>query len=650
MPPLRYRRALSHCCGVLAALAVGLSPGLAVDKPPAKESLTYRIRAQYDPQQKQITAHEVIHWTNRTAQPTSELQLHLYLNAFANNRSSFLRGERGWKEWSEKDPEAWGYITMSRVSAGKEDLTGRVQFIHPDDNNAEDRTVAQVLLPVALVPGDSIELEIDFEARLPRLLARTGHAGAFAMVAQWFPKLGVFEDGRWVCHQYHADSEFYAEFGEYDVTLTVPIEGVVGATGELRDERVNADGTRTLRFVAQKVHDFAWVIDPRFRVFERQVDGVNIRLLMQPWHARQAERHLAAASTALAWYGEHIGAYPYGQLTIVDPGPGGDAAGGMEYPMLITSGTRWWIPRWLRLPEAVVVHEIGHQYWYGMVANNEAEEAWLDEGVNSYTEGLIMDAAYGPASYGELFGLKLDALAMQRLEYLRAPAQDPLTRRAWEYLDSRSYHAISYAKTALLLRTLDNTLEDRAVLRALRSYFERWRFGHPRGTDLWSVLGQESGARIDVWHPQLVNGTEVLDYAVTRVRAERDPGFAGHRVDVDEAGEAQVQSEDGERRYRSEVVVERLGGIRMPVAVEITFEDGSKLVEHWDGETPWKRFEYTGAQRVEWAVVDPERKLVLDINWLNNSRMRSGGTRGLIRIASGLGFWMQNLVHVLSGL
>lgn len=651
MPTPRHTRPSFPGCWVVVLLLLGLRmPAFAVAKPPSNENVEYRIRAQYDPAQRQIDAQQVLRWTNRTAQPTSELQLHLYLNAFANSRSSFLRGRQGWKEWIEKDPEAWGFITMSRVRAGGEDLSGRIQFIHPDDNNADDRTVAQLLLPAAVVPGASIELEIDFQARLPRLLARSGHAGPFAMVAQWFPKLGIFEEGRWVCHQYHPDSEFFAGFGTYDVTLTVPLDGVVGASGVLRDERVNADGTRTLHFVAERVHDFAWAIDPRFRVFERRIDGVNVRLLLQPWHVRQANRHFAAANAALSWHGEHIGPYPYPQLTIIDPGPGGEAAAGMEYPTLITAGTRWWMPAWLRLPEVVVAHELGHQYWYGIVASNEAEEAWLDEGVNSYVEGLVMDAAYGPASYADFLGLRVDAVAMLRLEYLRAPSHDPLTRRSWEYLDSRSYHAISYAKAALLLHTLNNTLGDGAVPRALRTYFERWRFGHPRGTDLWTALAQVSGERLDVWQPQLVSGTEVLDYAVTRVRAEKDSGFAGHRLAGNTVGEVVVPDEEGEGRYRSEVVVERIGEIRMPVSVEITFDDGSRVTEHWDGDARWKRFEYSGPQRVEWAVVDPQRKLVLDLNWLNNSRMRSGGTRGLIRVASSLGFWMQNLVHLLSGL
>src|SRR5262249_57390475 len=161
------------------------------------------------------------------------------------------------------------------------------------------------------------------------------------------------------------------------------------------------------------------------------------------------------AAAALQRYREWIGPYPYPLLTIVDPGPGGSRAGGMEYPTLITVGTAWWLPRGLRLPEIVTVHEFGHQYWYGMVASNEFEEAWLDEGINSYVEGRIMDDAYGAASYVDLFGLRFSSRTLQRLRYLANAQHDPLTRPAWQFLDRASYSAVTYAKTALVLDTLE---------------------------------------------------------------------------------------------------------------------------------------------------------------------------------------------------
>ena len=341
---------------------------------------------------------------------------------------------------------------------------------------------------------------------------------------------------------------------------------------------------------------------------------------------------------------------PDPQLTIVDPGPGGSRAGGMEYPTLITVGTTWWMPRGVRLPEIVTVHELGHQYWYGMVASNEFEEAWLDEGINSYVEGKIMDAVYGPASYVDVWGVHLDSVTLQRLRYLMSARHDPMTRYAWQFLDRYSYSAISYSKTALVLDTFDRYLGGDRLRAALAVYFDRWRFRHPRGDDFLATVKQSVGEDLSWYFDQVVTNTGLLDYAVTQVTAEEAAAFTGYALKDGRVGEEVTPQPAAQKRYHSEVVVERLGSVYMPVEVQIVFDDGTVTNEHWDGRDQWRRFEYTGPQRVEWAVVDPNRTMPLDFNRLNNSRMRESGTRGIVRIASRWGFWFQNLLYVLTGL
>jgi len=610
----------------------------------------YRIEATYDAQAHAISGHEVLSWRNTTAEAAQDLYFHLYLNAFANSRSSLMHesGE-AWVEWLGRHPHDWGYIVVNAVRLGGTDLTTRMEFVHPDDDNIDDHTVFRLPLTAAVPPGGTVDLEIDFIARLPRLTQRSGFAGPFVLAGQWFPKIGVYEDGAWNCHQYHATTEFFADFGVYDVTLTVPRDAVVGASGVLRDQHESADGTKTVRFVAEDVHDFAWTLDPRFRVIEDTADRTRIRLLIQPGHADQAGRYVQAAKLAIQRYREWFGEYPYPQLTIVDPGPGGLAAAGMEYPTLITVGTTRWMPAGLRLPEMATVHEFGHQYWYGMVANNEFEEAWLDEGLNSYVEGLIMDDGYGAGSYSNLFGLRVNSTAVRRLQYLSATQHDPIVRRAWKFLDRRSYGAISYAKTALALKTLANYLGDQRLRGALADYFRTWRFRHPHGTDFLKAVSQSTGENLTWYFKQVIAGTGVLDYAITSVDAEEAQPLAGYPFSGRQVGEEKTPESSSERRYRSTVVVERLGSVRMPVDLRIAFDDGTKTNEHWDGQGRWKRFEYTGPQRVDWAIVDPDDALALDINRLNNSRMREAGTRAIVRLAGRWGFWFENLVYFLTG-
>jgi len=633
-------------CLVIAGILLVPLPSAGAT-PLSPRAANYRIEARYDPTTHTVTGHEVLEWRNTTSQAALDLCFHLYLNAFANSRSSFMReaGAAG-AEWAVRYPHGWGYVNVRSLRVDGLDHSDRMRFVHPDDDNVEDRTVVRVPLNTPVAPGASTAVEVDFVARLPRVLSRTGYAGPFALVAQWFPKIGVYEDGHWNCHQYHVTTEFFADFGVYDVTLTVPRDSVVGATGVLRDVREDT-ATKTLHFVAEDVHDFAWAVDPRFEVIERTADGVQLRLLLQPHHRAQAARYLRAAQYALKRYQQDIGAYPYPQLTIVDPSWGGRTAAGMEYPTLMTVGTMRWLPKGLRVPEAVTVHEFGHQYWYGMVANNEFEEAWLDEGINTYLAGRIMERRYGRGSYFNIFGLRANRAAFNRLRYVLARPHDPMTRPPWLMRDRASYAAISYAKMALALDTLAVLVGEDAVHRGLAEYFGRWRFRHPHGEDFVATMQESVGQDLRWFFDQVIAATTSLDYAVTEVRADVLAGTSGFAPTAHGLDGEVTTAAPQERQYHNKVIVERVGAMVMPVEIQITFDDGSVTTEHWDGRERWRRFEYTGRQRVEWAVVEA---LPLDVNRLNNSRMRAAGTRGLVRLAGRWGFWFQNLMGLLTGL
>ena len=161
----------------------------------------------------------------------------------------------------------------------------------------------------------------------------------------------------------------------------------------------NGDGTKTLTYHSEDVHDFSWSASPTFTDVEDSWTGsageVKIHILMSPGHLGTTKRYLQALKGTLHLFGEWYGPYPYDRITVIDPPHGGLDAGGMEYPTLVTAGTSWFVPKGLLLPEGVLEHEFGHQYWYGMVATNEFEDAWLDEGINSYTEVKIMNELYG---------------------------------------------------------------------------------------------------------------------------------------------------------------------------------------------------------------------------------------------------------------
>ncbi len=229
----------------------------------------YTIDARLDPSTRTITARETIVWRNITRTTATELRFHVYWNAWKDVKSTWLR-ERA---MSGADPGAghrqgdWAKVDITSIrltgpSAG--DLTASLRFIAPDDSNPDDATVMAVPLPQPVGPDGTATVELQWTAHVPRTFARTGAIGNFFFIAQWFPKVGVLQDEGWNCHQFHAGTEFFSDYGVYDVSLTVPQKWIVGATGIQRERRDNADGTTTHRYYQEDVHDFAWTTSPDY--------------------------------------------------------------------------------------------------------------------------------------------------------------------------------------------------------------------------------------------------------------------------------------------------------------------------------------------------------------------------------------------------
>ena len=452
-----------------------------------------------DPVGKTLDGREHLIWRNPSGDTVTELRFHLYLNAFKNNRTTFMRESGGQLrgDHAGNKPQDWGWIDVASIQAAGVDLRPGSRFIQPDGNDPSDETVLLVPLARPVPPHGEIALDIAFRAKLPKIFARTGFVRDYFLVGQWFPKIGVYEpagmrerkSGGWNCHAFHANSEFYADYGNYDVSMTVPSKFIVGATGKRTSEQRNGDKV-TYRYLQNNVHDFAWTADPRFLVTEFAFDPnkdvpagwsaraaeelgmseaeialkpVAVRLLLQPGHERARERYLRSTREALSFYGLWYGAYPYDTLTVVDPPEDGEGSGGMEYPTFITGGSPSEYLHWplekVREVELVTIHEFGHQYWYGMVGSNEFEESWLDEGLNTDSEFRTMALAYGPRDVAELpGGIGVDEMSLAHGEYGHLKNLDPIRRCAWCYFSNGSYGVNSYPKVGLFMAQLRNDL------------------------------------------------------------------------------------------------------------------------------------------------------------------------------------------------
>jgi hypothetical protein len=639
--------------GLVGLVVCPAIPAAAAAKAPLSDRVVrYDIQVKLDPASKRLEGREVLSWRNTSPADVSTLPFHLYLNAFKNNRSTFMKESGGSHRGFKSDSSDWGFVEVKSIrTADGTDLSSSWRFIRPDDGNPDDETVMEVALPKPVPAGATVELEVLFTAKLPRVFARSGHADDFFMVGQWFPKIGVLKDGVWNCHQYHANSEFFADFGSFRVEITVPAAFVVGATGPRAASRTNDDGTMTYTHVQDDVHDFAWTACPDFVEFREKFVlrdppvSTEMIFLVHRSHLGQKARYVRALRQGLEFYSRSYGPYPYETITLVDPAPGAIGAGGMEYPTLFTAGTWSFLPSGIRLPELVTIHEFGHGYWYGIVASNEFEEAWLDEGINTYSEVKAMDLYYGPdRSMIDLPGLKIGDLTEKRIGIIGSGRFDPILRRSWDFVSGGSYALNVYSKAGVALLTLEKILGEEVMSRVMKTYFERWKFRHPTSEDFFRTAEEASGRDLRWFFDQAFRSPDKLDYAVSSLSADEvaaPEGRFGAGRGAAAASGAKVQAE-----YRSEVVVWRAGEWVFPQEVEVIFADGTKTRETWDGRERWRKFVYLKPAKVVSAVVDPDLKYLLDINWANNSKRLDPPKAAVRKHTLGLAGWVQHLLSL----
>jgi len=620
---------------------------LAQQAPLSQRVVAYNIDAKYDAKNHSLDGVETLTYRNLTGKPLFKFPFHLYLNAFQpgstfneeSRRSGGFRlgmGGENNKGLGKAEIKQFEVVGMgdgkSRFNfPAPQNLTNKMKFASPDDGNANDKTVMEIPLPQPIAPGGEVTFRITFQDQFPEVIARTGYYGDFILAGQWFPKVGVWWKGAWNCHQLHLNSEFFADFGTYDVNVTLPENFVEGATGTKMGEKKNGNGTKTVTYHAEDVHDFAWTADPHFIVLNDTFTNsagnkVNIRTLMHADHMGSAAQYQQAVLGSLQKFDEWYGQYPYSTLTVVDPTSGAGQAGGMEYPTFITAGTLYGIPRGLLAPENVTEHEFGHQYWYGMVATNEFEDAWLDEGINSYTEAKVLDALYGKnTSTLSMVGVTMGNRDQQRLSYLSVADLDPMTSNAWDYVNANSYGGITYGKTATVLLTLEGIIGEEKVQQAIRTWFQRYKFTHPTEEDFMKTVNEVAGKDLSWYWDQAVKGTAILDYRILNAASINSDPNAGFR-----------RNKMGST-YDTTVTVHRKGDFILPVQLEVKFDNGDVVHETWDGKERWHKFRWTKNAKLASAEIDYDHQFLLDKDSFNNSYTAEPNGKATRKITA---YWM----------
>jgi hypothetical protein len=698
-----WLKAITRCLILVISISLlSAIPGSAQPRP-----VNYQLEVELLPLTASLLAKETIIWTNLSQDYISDMHFHLYWNAFKNELSTLAREarrEKYIKRYQAKEDE-WGWIKItSMTTADGQDLLPLAAFISPDEPpNPHDQTVMRVPLPEPLAPGQSIKINIEFQARVPKNGLRTGYYKDGFFISQWFPKPGVYEESKgWNCHEYHLNSEFFADFGDFEVKIKVPSEFVVGACGEeIEKSEDRSAGKTTYTYVQENIHDFAWTASPRFIKVERWFKGeqevtpeeyeqlasllgvdvldiklpdVRMILLIEKQHRNQIERHFRALKAALKYYGLWYGPYPYRTITMVDP-PFRTGSGGMEYPTLFTAGTSVLLEKDVLTPEGVIIHEFGHNYWYGLVANNEFEQAWLDEGINTYSTGKVSAVAYGPGRIPARFnGLPLSRLFKLPAVYdwqlgrvISSPVAklDPIVTPSWKFYNSGSYSLNVYYRAATSLFTLERLLGEKTWARIMRTYHQRYRFKHPRTEDFIQVVNEVSGQDLNWFFQEFFYQTKDFDYAIsyveTRIKPQKYQGIFDDlpartsKQSGEAINQASVQKKDGTKQkiYDTTITLRRYGDIKLgsgyKLKLMVEFEDGSLEWKEWDGQSRWVRFYFEKPTRVRKAVLDPEGLWLVDANLSNNSYARKGPGTKIMDVTTGLLWIAQNLIITIFG-
>jgi len=737
---------------VLLLLALATPAAAAPQEPPPAEPVPavvdyhMRVRLAESDAGPRLEGRVTVTWTNPAEVATDELRWHVYNNAWESAESVWLREAS--RQGSTDTPRAWGSTEVSAVRLVAPDgtLGAALDWEYlPQPGAPLDRTVARTALPEPVAPGASVSVELLFETLLPPAFRRSGWGSdGYIHAVQWFPKLGVFEswdgdgDGveawSWNCLPYHFNAEYYADFGSYQLELTLPAryEGKVVATGSTVEGWPRLQGDEVVYlFRADRVHDFAWTGDPEavlltheFReeawrdaeeeervaralgvpVEQIRPGPVTMHLLLQPEHAEYEERYFEAMAKSLYYFGLWYGAYPYPTISCVDPANDARATGGMEYPRLFTGGVRKGMHARTMSPESVTVHEFGHQYWYGMVGNDEFHHAWLDEGFTTFSQGRVLARGWPPSldtyevlgrqytgraplalpdyEAGDprgLFGLQrwetpdlkfVPALSVELrrrtplerwvtelppVTYWPEVWSDPRDRRrfqhaedwaepldhpTWAVHDRGISRINAYSRPAMMLETMARLMGEERWTRLMRDYHLSWRFRHPRPQDFLDKVLEHASGAA------LGTGEEQVlidwrDFWRQAYHGEERMSFAADSL-------VQAPLEGG--GWDVHLTVRRLAAFRVPVEIRVTWADGSASEFVWDGQGPvWQHTVTAASQRAVRLEVDPRRLLMLDRDQLDNARAAEADSTRATNTALRVLLWAQQVLHYYGG-
>jgi len=541
---------------------------------PRVHALRYDIEAWLDPHSHQVRGEELILWENSSQQPVRELFMHLYLNAFANAQTVLMQ-ESGRSFRGRSFDDKRGSIRIVKLHI-EDDKSKYVPIVNTQLLR-QDKTQAHIQLLHPVPSGATVRIYVSFVAQLPAMAMRTGYIHDFHCVTQWYPKLAQLQnDGRWATFPYHGRGEFFSDFADYRVTIHTPATYSVVASGQPSATPLPTAQT----YVANRVHDFAWITSSRVQYKDENYKGIALRVAFAPGFEYVVSRHLATLKAGFDHFQQLLVPYPYPNLSLVIPPRGAEGCAGMEYPNLIVSGGSW-----LPLPAAplfsaaehVTAHELAHQWFYGIIASNEVVTPFLDEALSEWLTLDLMRVRRQPAI--SFLGFRLDAWTLY--EHLLNAFHDSLVRGpGWpaHAYPAHQYGIGVYTQGSWLIEQWRRQNPARFNV-ALQAYAKRFAFKHPDVDDfcvaIFVFLSSKSCKQV------LIEGIN------------------------DDYDKAVIQSYPSASGFRSEVMIRRKahGGAN---TLSLKIDDGSIAIT-LPARTPFVRVSHKGEKPVHQAVLMTER-------------------------------------------
>ncbi|MEM7316130.1 MAG: M1 family metallopeptidase, partial [Planctomycetota bacterium] len=499
-----------------------------------ESSIRYSIEVQLDPETRDITGKETIEWTNTLTEPVTSLPMHLYLNAFSNESSTWFRDTLGARFLQNtilkhfSDP--WGWTEPTLIMQGDAELSW--QPIAPDDGNHLDRTLIEVELAEPVEPGEIVTLDVTWNGRIPAVAARTGGHTNYFMAAQWFPKVaGVKPEGEFNRHQFFGQTEFFANFADYDVRIGIPQGWAIASSG--KGELVeSSDGVDWYEYSQLGIVDFAFSIGSNMETFtsthELATGGeVEIQIFQPKGFEHQVEQWVYATEVSLDVMSTRVMPYPYDNVTVVLPPMAGLRGLGMEYPTFFTGGPggRVWDDTpaaTTRINESIIAHEFAHQYFMGLLATNEFEDAFMDEGMSEYWGNEIIADTWGEGSgAGTLFSRPINA-------HSTAIRSKPAEQRYPAVWSGPSFLARGfsggqqfYNRPQATFQTAARLFGQDTVDAIFKAYAEKWSFRHPRVEDFWAVAEETAGTEVAAMLREAYLQPDIPDFKVVELTTKR---------------------------------------------------------------------------------------------------------------------------------